>query len=101
MPDEIRESIYAGVFKIYRIEEDGSATEMQIDVKDGCFVFETEHFSLYTLVKYDIEGDEVSENTKNTSDGLVWIAVMIGGIIVIFVVILLFYKQRKRKNNQA
>lgn len=101
MPDEIRESIYAGVFKIYRIEEDGSATEMQIDVRDGCFVFETDHFSLYTLVKYDIESDGVSENTKNTSDGLVWIAVMIGGIIVIFVAILLFYKQRKRKNNQA
>ena len=55
MPNDLKESIYAGMFKIYRLEEDGSTTEMPIDVKDGCFVFETNHFSLYSLVRYDIE----------------------------------------------
>ncbi len=55
MPDDLKQSIYAGIFKIYRIEKDGSAKEMPTNIKGDCFVFETDHFSLYTLVQFDCE----------------------------------------------
>ncbi len=40
-----------GSFRVYRIEEDGSLTDMNARFEDGFMVFTTEHFSLYLLTK--------------------------------------------------
>ena len=37
--------------KIYRVEADGSLTEMDVKNKNGEFIFETSHFSVYTLIE--------------------------------------------------
>lgn len=58
IPDNLKVLAYTGLFadkitgkvQIYRVEDDGNLTEMDVEIKDGCFVFETDHFSLYTLV---------------------------------------------------
>ena len=50
IPKDLKIMAYLGKAKIYRVEEDGSTTEMEVRVKDGCFVFRTTHFSVYTLV---------------------------------------------------
>lgn len=56
MPDDLRQGIYSGIFRVYRIDEDGSATQMDADVQNGCLVFQTDHFSLYALARFDFEG---------------------------------------------
>jgi hypothetical protein len=50
IPDNLKLLAYVGKAKIYRVEEDGTLTEMDTTIKDNCFVFNTSHFSLYTLV---------------------------------------------------
>ncbi len=62
IPDDLKLYAYTGAVKIYRVEEDGSMTEMNTDIKDNCFVFETEHFSLYTILGFD----EFEEDTYVT-----------------------------------
>ena len=42
---------YLGKTKIYRVEADGSLTEMDVKIKNGEFIFETSHFSVYTLIE--------------------------------------------------
>lgn len=84
IPDDLKLLAYAGKAKLFRVEEDGALTEMDVEIEDGCFVFKTSHFSLYTLV-----GDTAMQN-------MIIIGTLLGGIaLFIFVVI---RKARKRKN---
>ncbi|MBQ3182541.1 MAG: leucine-rich repeat protein [Clostridia bacterium] len=39
--------------KVYRIEEDGTTTEIECSVDNGMLSFETNHFSIYSIVCYD------------------------------------------------
>ena len=50
IPDDLKLFAYTGQAKIFRIGEDGQATKMDVNIENGCFVFETEHFSIYTIV---------------------------------------------------
>lgn len=49
--------------KVYRIEEDGTATDMNAVYENGCLVFVTDHFSVYAVAEPlkaalgDINGD--------------------------------------------
>lgn len=82
IPEKLKTLAYGGDWmdgapvkaRIYRIEEDGTPTEMDTRIEDGCFVFTTDHFSLYTIVGYD-SGDDTAPNRDG--NGLSTIA-MIG-----------------------
>lgn len=85
IPKNMKFLAYIGKAKIYRVEKDGTLTDMDVKIKDGCFVFNTPHFSLYTLVGIDIWQDKV---------------VILIGIIMVACMIIFFVgikKQRKRK----
>ncbi len=88
IPDDLKILSYIGKTKIYRVEEDGNVTEMDAEIKDGCFVFNTTHFSLYTLV-----GDSLM-TTQNI------VIALSGAILIVFILLLLFkIKKRKKQNN--
>lgn len=53
IPDNLTVLAQLGMTRIYRMEEDGSMTELEVEIKDGCFVFTTDHFSLYSIVGYN------------------------------------------------
>ena len=102
MPDDLKQAVYSGIFRVYRIEEDGSTTQMDIDVQNGCFVFQTDHFSLYALARFDFEGyDDLALFRAN------WPApVFVGtGVVLAALLIMAFlhpdWKKRKvRKRNR-
>lgn len=50
IPENLLAYAYTGKLKIYRVEDDGTTTEMDVKVKNGCLVFKTTHFSLYSLM---------------------------------------------------
>lgn len=89
IPDELKALAYAGDWidgvpvkvKIYRIEEDGTLTEMDVRIEDGCFVFTTNHFSLYTIVGYD----SVDDTTPNQNENSLSIIAIIGIVAVVIV----------------
>ena len=83
IPSDLTVLAYTGRVNIYRVGEDGTLTEMEVDIEDGCFVFYTSHFSLYTVV-----GKTVSVTV------VIGLAVAaIGGIAVVVILV----KRRKRK----
>ena len=87
IPDDLKLLAYAGKAKIVRVEEDGTLTEMDVEIKDNCFVFNTSHFSLYTLV-----GNTALQKTTFFA---------IGGIIVIIIFLLLLtIRKAKRRKKQ-
>lgn len=58
IPKDLQALALGEKVKVYRIEEDGSLTDMDAVVEDGCMRFVTDHFSLYTLVgENQIPGD--------------------------------------------
>ncbi len=52
IPEDLKLLAYAGKTKLYRVEEDGTLTCMEVEIKKGCFVFKTTHFSVYTIVGF-------------------------------------------------
>lgn len=60
IPDEMKHLERSNSIVIYRIEEDGTKTEMITEIRDGNLVFRTDHFSLYVIttnVLGDTDGD--------------------------------------------
>lgn len=86
IPDDLKLLAYAGKAKLFRVEENGALTEMDVEVEDGCFVFKTSHFSLYTLV-----GNTALQNMTIIATGVIL------GVITISI-FLVARKVRKRKN---
>ena len=60
IPDDLEYLGLNGHLKVYRIEDDGTLTDMDAVVEGNCIMFTTDHFSLYTLVGY--ESAETPEN---------------------------------------
>ena len=87
IPEDLKLLAYAGKAKIYRVEDDGNVTEMDIEIEDGCFVFNTTHFSLYTLV-----GNRLM-TMKN-------IVIAASGIIILILVLSLLFKVKKRRKTK-
>ena len=86
IPDDLKLLAYAGKAKLFRVEENGALTEMDVEIEDGCFVFKTPHFSLYTLV-----GNTALQNMAIIATGVIL------GVITISI-FLVIRKVRKRKN---
>ena len=56
--------------KVYRIEDDGTATDMNAVYNNGYMVFTTDHFSLYVLVipNDNVFGDVNGDDEVNAKD---------------------------------
>lgn len=102
IPDELKVLAYAGELtdgglpvniKIYRIEEDGTLTEMDARVEDGCFVFTTDHFSLYTIVGFDAAEEVQDPELENNNFAVITIA---AAIAVAVLLIAVWAKKKKR-----
>ena len=73
IPENIRSLSIQGNVKVYRVEEDGTLTDMDAVVEDDSIVFTTDHFSLYTVVGYEsketVDSSAVDVNSeKDDSD---------------------------------
>lgn len=88
IPEDLKFLAYAGKVKIYRVEDDGNVTEMDNEIEDGCFVFSTTHFSLYTLVG----------NSLMTMQNIVIVA---SGVIILILILLLLFKIKKRRKTKV
>lgn len=85
IPDDLKFLAHIGKTKIFRVEEDGTLTEMVVEIEDGCFTFNTSHFSLYTLV-----GSIVYQN----------IIIIVVGVIFIVCILFLFLRIIKWKKEK-
>lgn len=84
IPEDMKLLAYTGKAKVYRIEEDGMLTEMDVEIENGCFVFKTTHFSLYTLV---------GNNTLPIA-----IAISIGVVCMVGAIVSAVVIKKKRRN---
>ena len=50
---------------VYYVDEDNNITEHEVNIKDGYAIFETDHFSIYTLAEKKIN----NENLENSGKG--------------------------------
>lgn len=57
VPENMKHLARNGKIKVYRIEEDGTRTEMQVKVQNGLLIFNTDHFSLYVIMGDEMLGD--------------------------------------------
>lgn len=67
IPDEMKHLERSNGIVVYRIEEDGTKTEMIVEVRDGNLVFRTDHFSLY-VISADVFGDTDSDGEVSIMD---------------------------------
>lgn len=69
IPENLKPFIYGGditqkMIKLYRVEANGNLAEMDVETKGDCFVFVTDHFSLYTIVGCRSEAQTTPETNK-------------------------------------
>ncbi len=91
IPEDLKELAYtgealgkvSGKVKVYRIEENGNLTQMDAEIEDGCLVFTTDHFSLYTVVGYDSAEDTASNIAKTVITCIAVVLVASIGIALI------------------
>ena len=81
IPEKMKLFAYLGKTKIYRVEADGTLTEMDVKIKNGGFTFETSHFSVYTLIE---------ESLKKEIMFVVLSALLFAGVLI--------YLRKRRKN---
>ena len=70
--------------KVYRLEGDGSKTNMKATLIDGKLVFTTDHFSLYSVEEVIYTPGDVNEDDDITLDDVVLIAQKVAGWDVTF-----------------
>lgn len=66
IPDDLEYVVKHGCIKVFRVEEDGTLTDMDAVLQGDTVMFTTDHFSLYTLVGY--EAEEKQEDPVDPSD---------------------------------
>ena len=81
IPEKMKLFAYLGKTKIYRVDADGTLTEMDVKIKNGGFTFETSHFSVYTLIE---------ESLKKEIMLVVLSALLFAGVLI--------YLRKRRKN---
>lgn len=82
--------------KVYYVGSSNKPEEFKVEVKDGYAIFNTDHFSIYTLAA---EGEAINENVPNTFDGIVnYIIIGVISLIVLVGAIVIYVKTRKRTN---
>ena len=86
----------------YYVNDNGDTEEYKVTIKDGYAIFETDHFSVYTLGVKETEKKEDSKTSKdinnpNTSDEGVTKYIVIGGIAIVGLVIVSIFLFKKKK----
>ena len=61
IPEELKTFSVRGDVKVYRMEEDGTMTDMSAKIDGEYLVFNTTHFSLYSVVGVDSLGGIISD----------------------------------------
>ncbi|MCD7733184.1 MAG: leucine-rich repeat domain-containing protein [Oscillospiraceae bacterium] len=70
---ETFESVDSSTLKVYRVNDDGTITDMNATVVDGYLVFETNHFSYYAVVGNEIDKDaELIAEAETTLSSTDW-----------------------------
>ena len=69
-------------------------TEMDVEVEDGCFVFTTDHFSLYTIVGYDGWEDAPADQGKLGLSPIMLVGIAAVGVAIIGILVAI---KRKKK----
>ena len=87
IPKELKLLAYMKQAKIYRLENDGSLTEMDTKLKNDCFEFETTHFSVYIL----------TENVYSKEKNIVLISVLIFIICILIICCIFIFKCMKKR----
>lgn len=90
IPKELQLLAYMKLAKVYRLEDDGSLTEMETKLKNDCFEFQTSHFSIYILTK-DVY-------TKEKSIMLIAIIVLISCLFIACCIRLIKGMKKQRCN---
>ena len=88
IPEKLKWFTYTGRTKIFRIGQDGECTEMDVNIENGCYVFETDHFSIYTIV---------GSNSFLTLEFFVLIGIVMAISIMLVLAIVFILKRRKNK----
>ena len=57
-----------GIYKVYRVNDDGTLTDMNAYREGSHLVFETDHFSIYVIVVENEKGSEEEPETPDTPD---------------------------------
>lgn len=83
-----------GKIRIYRVEENGRLTEMDVKIDDGCFVFTTDHFSLYTIVGYDFKAPKLQNEGKSNFPLLIGVISVVA--VAVAVVCIVIFKDKKK-----
>lgn len=92
IPEELKLFAYTGRTKVFRVGEDGQTTEMDVSIENGCFVFETDHFSIYTMA---------GSNAFITTKTFIIIGALLLFIIIICIAITAILRKRKKKKRRA
>lgn len=58
-----------GNYKVYRVNDDGTLTDMKAFRQGSHMVFETDHFSIYVIVEEGAAEEEPSTEEENTQSG--------------------------------
>ncbi len=88
IPEEMELLAYSGRVRIYRINEDGTTAKMDVKIRDGYFVFDTDHFSMYTLV-----GSETSAMFV-----VAVVAVAVFSALLLIILLTVKYHRRKKRS---
>ncbi len=64
VPEALAECAEGNCIKVYRVEEDGSLTDMDAWAENGMLTFMTEHFSLYLLAEVKAPEEIETDNTS-------------------------------------
>ena len=79
--------------RIYHIDSSGALIDMNAELKDGCFVYETDHFSLFALTKPASSGGQ-SPATGESRPAVVWMSLF--GLSILASLALVQIKKRER-----
>ncbi len=87
IPNELKPFAYTGRTKIFRVSEDGQTIEMDVKIEGGCFVFETDHFSIYTII---------GSNEFLTMNSIILMGIVFVIILMIFIIALTIRRKKKQ-----
>lgn len=84
---------------VYYVDASGNVTEYNVTVKNGFAVFETDHFSIYTLAaKSKTAAPDTTDNGevgKNDNNPVVWIVIGVAAVAVACVAVTVVLKKKK------
>ena len=76
---DVPQGMQAEYCRVYRLNDDGSKTNMKATLKNGKLVFTTDHFSLYVVEEVIYTPGDVNDNDEVTLDDVVLLAQQVAG----------------------